>query len=129
MLAEFGWPGLLCRAGAERARKDRPKGGSETRLPPLVAAPLHRLRKLRKAIKNWRLRNVRFGCRVCGRQTWVTRERFSRGHASRCGFGFGRWSASPVCRQGASARALECLLRLPSYHPTEQVVAGRGCAF
>ena len=51
MLAEFGWPGLLCRARRGKRTKGQTTGGGGNSTSPLVACPVTPPLKLRKAIK------------------------------------------------------------------------------
>jgi transposase-like protein len=65
--------------------------------------------------ENWRLKNARFECRVCGRQTSATAGTIFEGTRKPLRLWFRAMECVTSRRQGASARALQGLLRLPSY--------------
>jgi transposase-like protein len=65
--------------------------------------------------ENWRLKNARFECRACGRQTSATAGTIFEGTRKPLRLWFRAMECVTSRRQGASARALQGLLRLPSY--------------
>ena len=65
--------------------------------------------------ENWRLKNARFECRACGRQTSATAGTVFEGTRKPLRLWFRAMECVTSRRQGASARALQGLLRLPSY--------------
>src|ERR1017187_2730632 len=64
---------------------------------------------------SWRLNNARFECRACGRQTSATAGTIFEGTRKPLRLWFRAMECVTSRRQGASTRALQGLLRLPSY--------------